>query len=913
MRLAFGHGSAYVQETPGWLYGAAIGLALLLGVIVAIAPLAAVGLLLALGYILYALKKPIINVYVVIAATVLTSGMARGALIPMLIPNEPILLGAAALALPYILLTLWRSARLPRTLLFAILALIVGTVIIPLTADYLRGFDLGISTIFNLAAPLQYVLLFMLCKYLVQTDAERRRVVWLLIGMSLIVAAVGLLQALRVNFVLQLLTHWYPSDQTTTALSLGRVTSLLSAWNALGAFLMVNLLIARTLLLRSAGETHKRLLLLICAVIIACMLASGSFASAIGLAIGFLMIEAYDERFHVDYLVFFALAILVTYLVLGPLISERLAYQSRNDSVVPETLTFRFQVWGEVFLPALQNHILWGVQPEIPSTAGWQWAENHYLFLLYRGGIFAVLGHLAWVALTLKWLFGFIRRNTGISRSIAISAATILVVLSIMGLTNEVFTFSGVNEYVWILLGIAAGSETANWRPRRVELSQHYAPLVDVPTPEEALADIRSRIPASDWSMISGSFLLTVGTMIGRVLGLAFSLVLARALAPDVFGAIQYAIALAGVLAIGTQPFGQHVLARFAARYRGEPDALRSYLTNAWVVLVGLFAVTLAIVLPLSTVFHQIDLGVLVMFAGITLFYTYWGFARGYEASFRLMVAYIGSNLVQIIAVVFVIQVMQIKSALLAEIIYGASYVLPLVLLQVFAPIPTSFFRHAVSWDVTKALLRFSIPVWISHASYMLFTTLDVMLLEHFRDTTSVGIFSLIKTLSMIFTFVPMSVSTILLPRIASVPDEQHNRLLRSALLWSVVINSAVLVVFMLLAPWFVTHFASEAYVITPDVTLVLALSMIGAGLVSVFTAVLVGRAQTVTDMLYRGLGLGVAFVAGFILVPRYGMVGAAATTLIGNAVMTVAYAVLFVRTTRRFARFTTRRRAPKG
>ena len=248
------------------------------------------------------------------------------------------------------------------------------------------------------------------------------------------------------------------------------MTSLLGAWNALGTFLMVNLLVARALLLRCSGETHKRLLLALSAVLVACMLASGSFASAIGLAIGFLIIEAFDERFHIEYLVFFTLAILLTYAVFEPLISERLAYQSRNDSIIPETLTFRFQVWGEVFLPVLRENWLWGVQPEIPSSAGWQWAENHYLFLLYRGGAFALLGHLVWIGLTLKWLFTRIRGSAGIGRTVAVSAMTILVALTIMGLTNEVFTFSGVNEYVWILLGLTASHEAVP-RPGRMTVT----------------------------------------------------------------------------------------------------------------------------------------------------------------------------------------------------------------------------------------------------------------------------------------------------------------------------------------------------------------------------------------------------------------------------------------------------------
>jgi len=35
----------------------------------------------------------------------------------------------------------------------------------------------------------------------------------------------------------------------------------------------------------------------------------------------------------------------------------------------------------------------------------------------------------------------------------------VLVVLTIAGITNEVFSFSGAVDYLWILLGIAASTE----------------------------------------------------------------------------------------------------------------------------------------------------------------------------------------------------------------------------------------------------------------------------------------------------------------------------------------------------------------------------------------------------------------------------------------------------------------------
>lgn len=70
----------------------------------------------------------------------------------------------------------------------------------------------------------------------------------------------------------------------------------------------------------------------------------------------------------------------------------------------------------------------------------------------------ALTAHIAWLIITLAWLKNVALKGAEITRSIAIILIASLVVLSLMGLTNEVFTFSGTIEYVWIMLGLAAGS-----------------------------------------------------------------------------------------------------------------------------------------------------------------------------------------------------------------------------------------------------------------------------------------------------------------------------------------------------------------------------------------------------------------------------------------------------------------------
>jgi len=71
----------------------------------------------------------------------------------------------------------------------------------------------------------------------------------------------------------------------------------------------------------------------------------------------------------------------------------------------------------------------------------------------------SLVGHLLWAGITIAWLYRRVRENFGISRSVIVSALAVLVVLTIAGITNEVFSFSGAVDYLWILLGIAASTE----------------------------------------------------------------------------------------------------------------------------------------------------------------------------------------------------------------------------------------------------------------------------------------------------------------------------------------------------------------------------------------------------------------------------------------------------------------------
>lgn len=408
--------------------------------------------------------------------------------------------------------------------------------------------------------------------------------------------------------------------------------------------------------------------------------------------------------------------------------------------------------------------------------------------------------------------------------------------------------------------------------------------------------EIARRARAADWAFIRGSAQLVAGMTLGKVLGFAFSIVLAAAFTPGDYGAIQYAITLSTIMTIVMQPFGQHVLARFVSRYRDDLHQLRQMLANAWAVWVALLAITLLVSVPVLSVIGQLDAGILAIFAGTTLFYTYWGLSRGFSAPLRLSAAYVGSNAIQLALVVVLIRVAALRSTLLAESIYGLSYLLPLLLLQSFWPFPLRAERTSLRWATVGEIVRFSGPIWLSHAGYMLYSSIEVLLLERFAGNEAVGVYVVAKTLASVFLFVPTSFATLLMPKAVSASSSARRRLLARTLAGSFILNAVILVCYLLVVRWFVGTVLGPAYVIDMGVYAILAFGMICLGSESVVTAMVVGSGRPGLETIMRGVALLAAVIAGFLLIPSHGTLGAAMTMALGSFCSLLTYGVFAAR-----------------
>lgn len=442
----------------GVVIGVLLGASVLIGGWIPIV----VASILALGAISLSLPpRPIQLIYVLVFLTPFTAAMPRGQVVPFLTANDVLVIISTLVALVYVLLER-RGGVFPRPLMLALVAFILGTCIGPVLLYQVRGDALGLEDAFSLLSPLKYVLVFWLFAIVPKTAAERAGLVRAMVLSAGMVAVVGLIQAAGVSPVVEWINSLYPSEQVSRSTEVGRVTSVLGAWNSLGLFLLTALLIIAATIVDQTSLKRRRELIVVAGVILVCLLATNLYSGIIGTALGLVLIKTTDPR-GLRSLAPLVIVALIGSVVLMPTIIHRAEMQFVEESWVPQTLRFRYQVWTRYFIPEIAEQPLIGVRPTFDEVA-FPYPESQYIYYLYRSGILSLVGHVLWVVGLLVWLTSVRRREPpgpmrNVNRSIALVPIALILVSTLIGAINPVFTYTASMTYFWMILGLVLNSQ----------------------------------------------------------------------------------------------------------------------------------------------------------------------------------------------------------------------------------------------------------------------------------------------------------------------------------------------------------------------------------------------------------------------------------------------------------------------
>lgn len=457
-------------EKISYLIAIVVGLAI--GGLYVVEPLLAPAAVIVVVAGVLALKWPIMLCHLTIIMIALGSGMQRGRFIPMLTLNELLVVATAGVVLVHLLAHKELALNWLDSSNYAIKTLYLyvgGTFLIPLAIYLFQGINLDFGDSFKMAAPLQYLILFAIYKAIPRSEKQKRRLLYSIFFAAGLIALIGLLQAADVSVVKRLISNLYPSYHADRADEVGRITSVMGGWNALGIVMMFTIVSSWAIFPAVKSYEGRTLIGIVLLLSILCLLASGSFAGTICTVLGIGLIELLEKRalriipVTIGIVGAGALLFLVAQPILEPLVGQRLAMQfgGAGDSWVPQTLRQRFILWDDIFIPAIREHFPFAIYPTVPHTFIWNTVESEYLGLLFHRGLVGLIGHVAWVLVTLKWTYSHYRNSDGLQRAIALAVFVVVINLSIAGATNAVFAYAGTIDYMWIMLAFLASYETS--------------------------------------------------------------------------------------------------------------------------------------------------------------------------------------------------------------------------------------------------------------------------------------------------------------------------------------------------------------------------------------------------------------------------------------------------------------------
>ena len=185
---------------------------------------------------------------------------------------------------------------------------------------------------------------------------------------------------------------------------------------------------------------------------------------------------------------------------------------------------------------------------------------------------------------------------------------------------------------------------------------------------------------------------------------------------------------------------------------------------------------------------------------------------------------------------------------------------------------------------IAKYLLKDSWPLMLSSLLATAYMRIDQIMIQNMLNSYNVGIYSVAVRLTELFYFIPGVLKISLQSSIMrSKGDDNYMSKLYYFFILMIWISLSCIIVFMLGGEWFIIKFYGEQYSESVPITMMLIWTNLFVAIAFAFSVWLLAE-NLQRKTIYMGLFGLLSNVAGnIILIPKYGLYGAAAATLIGH------------------------------
>jgi len=440
-----------------WLALAGTGAAGLAGVLAVSNLKLAIGLVLGVALVVTVLARPFIGGMALVAGVPVLSGLLAGMPIPHVRVSEALI---GAVGVTVIVSARRRDALSWEPLDWALLVYGVGWFGFSAVNASLLHQSLGLTGWGTALGQLQFFLLYRGVRVSLRTTAERRLGMKVLLGASIPVVGLAVLQQLHApgisSFIIAITGG---PDQSGATATITRATGPFANWAALAGYVLPILVVLVAFAFAGVSRRRRRAALALTAWAMVGLLVTAELSALTCVIIGVVVLGVQYGQFR-RLLRWMGIAVVVLAVVAGPFLVGRLDQQFNQNaghhSAVPQTLGYRGQVWSKQYIPAIEKRPLAGYGGQLPSSISWPYPESQYIAELTEGGVpmLVLFGMLMWA---------MVAKGRRLSRSpdpydAAVGWALVIVVVSLIAM-DVVWPYvsnGGMPQVLWCLFALVS-------------------------------------------------------------------------------------------------------------------------------------------------------------------------------------------------------------------------------------------------------------------------------------------------------------------------------------------------------------------------------------------------------------------------------------------------------------------------
>lgn len=345
----------------------------------------AVGVIVAVAGAAVVFTWPKVGAIVLIAVVPTLAGLNRGVPVPGLRLSELLIIGVVGLTAVTTRHVPWGRFDL------VALAYVVCTIGLGFYDLSGRGVAPSSEDLGKMIGPLEFLLVYRAVRSLARTAADRSVIIKSLFLATVPVSILGLMQFVNVPGTRALAVSFAgETDSLKTSHGFYRATALFAQGHLLDSYLMLVVLIGVAYLFDAkAAPFRKPVVLAIVLLDGAAMGATATITPILGAAVGILVLAYWYRRLARASLAI-AVAAVAALTIFGSTVAARVSEEnsrSQTNGGTPSTLSFRWHVWTQQYIPAIEQHLATGYGPELPPGSIWESTESAYVTLLLRGGL----------------------------------------------------------------------------------------------------------------------------------------------------------------------------------------------------------------------------------------------------------------------------------------------------------------------------------------------------------------------------------------------------------------------------------------------------------------------------------------------------------------------------------------------